>query len=45
MMIVIDSREQSPFVFQHEKYAGAIVESGSLDTGDYSLSGLTDRVR
>jgi hypothetical protein len=44
MKIVIDSREQCPFTFQHEKYAGTIVEAGSLDTGDYSLAGLVDRV-
>ena len=40
----MDSREQVPFAFQHEKYSGTAVESGTLDTGDYSLAGLTDRV-
>lgn len=44
MKILIDNREQSPFTFQHEKYAGTVTESGTLDTGDYSLVGLTDRV-
>lgn len=44
MKIVIDSREQAPFAFEHEKYAGTVAESGALDTGDYSLAGLTDRV-
>ena len=44
MLIVIDSREQAPFAFQHEKYAGTVVEVGTLDTGDYSLAGLSDRV-
>lgn len=44
MRIIIDTREQAPFDFKHEKYAGAIIESGSLDTGDYSLAGLIDRV-
>ncbi len=44
MRIVIDTREQAPFAFQHEKYAGTETEPGSLDTGDYSLAGLTDRV-
>lgn len=44
MRIVIDTREQAPFGFQHEKYAGTVIESGSLDTGDYSLAGLIDRV-
>ncbi len=44
MKIIIDSREQAPFAFQHEKYAGTVAEVGALDTGDYSLAGLTDRV-
>jgi len=44
MKVIIDSREQAPFAFQHEKYAGTVAEVGTLDTGDYSLSGLTDRV-
>lgn len=44
MKIIIDSREQAPFTFQHEKYAGTVAEPGTLDTGDYSLAGLTDRV-
>ena len=44
MKIVIDSREQAPFAFQHERYAESVAEVGALDTGDYSLSGLTDRV-
>jgi ERCC4-type nuclease len=42
--IVIDTREQTPFTFGHEKYAGTVVIAGALDTGDYSLAGLTDRV-
>jgi hypothetical protein len=42
--IVIDSREQAPFAFEHAKYAGTVTEPGALDTGDYSLAGLTDRV-
>jgi len=42
--IIVDSREQCPFAFQGERYAGTIVEAGALDTGDYSLAGLTDRV-
>ena len=44
MKIIVDTREQSPFAFQHERYAGIIIEAGTLDTGDYSLAGLTDRV-
>ena len=44
MLILIDTREQAPFAFQHEKYAGATTAAGTLDTGDYSLAGLADRV-
>jgi hypothetical protein len=44
MTIIIDTREQAPFAFEHERYAGTIVEPGTLDTGDYSLAGLSDRV-
>ncbi|MDL2207532.1 hypothetical protein LJB82_02285 [Desulfovibrio sp. OttesenSCG-928-M16] len=44
MRVIVDSREQTPFTFAHEKYAGTVVEVGAIDTGDYSLAGLTDRV-
>jgi hypothetical protein len=44
MKIVIDSREQAPFTFEHARYSGTVAEVGTLDTGDYSLGGLTDRV-
>jgi len=44
MKILMDTREQTPFTFQHPKYAGTVVEVGTLDTGDYSLPGLTDKV-
>jgi hypothetical protein len=44
MRIVIDTREQAPFAFKHEKYIGVVIEPGALDTGDYSLAGLTDKV-
>ena len=27
MKIVIDSREQAPFAFEHEKYAGTVAEA------------------
>ncbi len=43
MKIIIDSREQAPFAFRHERYA-ATVEAGALTVGDYSLAGLEDRV-
>jgi ERCC4-type nuclease len=41
--VIIDTREQLPFAFDHAKYAGTVVEAGTLDVGDYSLAGLTDR--
>lgn len=44
MKIIVDSREQAPFTFQHERYEGVSIEEGALSTGDYSLAGLTDRV-
>ena len=44
MKIVVDSREQAPFTSEHGKYTGSVAEVGALDTGDYSLGGLTDRV-
>ena len=44
MKIIVDSREQAPFTFKHERYAGTVIESGALSVGDYSLSGLCDRV-
>ena len=44
MKIIIDSREQAPFAFANKKYAGTVTDVGTLDTGDYSLAGLTDRV-
>lgn len=43
MLIVVDSREQAPFSFAHERYA-AQVRQGALTVGDYSLAGLEDRV-
>ena len=44
MKVVMDTREQAPFTFAHERYTGTSVEAGTLYTGDYSLVGLTDRV-
>lgn len=44
MKIVRDSREQSPFHFEGEKYEGVPVIEGTLTTGDYSLVGLESRV-
>jgi DNA excision repair protein ERCC-4 len=41
MRIVVDSREQAPFLF--EGY-GAEVAQGTLTAGDYSLAGLESLV-
>ena len=41
LKILVDSREQSPYLFNG--YA-ATATRGTLDTGDYSLQGLTDLV-
>ena len=43
MLIVVDSREQCPFDFRHEKYE-ATTQAGALSVGDYSLAGLEDKV-
>jgi len=42
MRILIDSREQAPYAFQ--RYEGVTVETATLQTGDYSLAGLQDRI-
>src|SRR5574344_2648176 len=43
MRVIVDSREQAPFSFAHEKY-GVTVAVGALTVGDYSLAGLEDKV-
>lgn len=43
MRIIVDTREQLPFAFRHERYE-VETEIGALGVGDYSLAGLTDRV-
>ena len=43
MKIIVDSREQAPFTFSHERYQ-VTLETGTLSLGDYSLAGLSDRV-
>ena len=43
MKLIIDSREQAPFTFNHERY-GVETVRGALTVGDYSLAGLEDRV-
>lgn len=44
MKIIVDTREQRPFRFEDKCYGSVKVEQASLQTGDYSLAGLTDRV-
>lgn len=46
MRVIIDNREQTPFWFNREFYQsrGVTSEQGTLQIGDYSLAGLTDRV-
>lgn len=45
MKIIIDPREQCPFTFQgYSGFAGVETELGTLQSGDYSLAGLVDRV-
>lgn len=44
MKILIDTREQCPFTFEHAKYTEIVVELTTVDCGDYSLAGLADQV-
>lgn len=44
MKIIIDSREQHAFTFQGNRYADVQIERGALQSGDYSLAGLPDRI-
>ena len=43
MKILVDSREQRPFNFEHERY-DVQIQPGTLTVGDYSLAGLQDKV-
>ena len=43
MKIIIDTREQEPVTFRHEKM-NATTALGTLAVGDYSLAGLEDKV-
>ena len=43
MTILVDTREQRPFTFEHERY-GVQIQPGTLTVGDYSLRGLEDKV-
>ena len=42
MKIIVDSREQAAYLF--DRYPCVTVETGTLNTGDYSLSGLQDKI-
>jgi DNA excision repair protein ERCC-4 len=42
LRIIQDSREQAPYSFA--SFPDVACEVGTLDTGDYSLSGFTDRI-
>ena len=45
MRVVVDSREQDGYRFDNAPlYANTVVERGCLQTADYSLAGLTDKV-
>lgn len=43
MKILIDTREQAPFLFQGKFFEGVETERAGLPTGDYSLAGLVDK--
>lgn len=43
MKILVDTREQRPFTFEHERY-DVQIQPGTLSAGDYSLAGLQDKV-
>lgn len=44
MKVIVDSREQCPYLFQGKLYEGVTTIEGTLQSGDYSLAGLTDRI-
>jgi hypothetical protein len=41
--LIVDSREQAPYFFDHPRYAVEVIP-GTLKTGDYSLEGFEDQV-
>lgn len=43
MQVIVDTREQRPFTFEHERY-DVQIQPGTLSIGDYSLRGLEDKV-
>ena len=43
MQVIVDTREQRPFTFEHERY-DVQIQPGTLSVGDYSLRGLEDKV-
>ncbi len=44
MIILADSREQSPYKFVAKQYEGTTTERATLTTGDYSLAGLESHI-
>ena len=42
MIILHDTREQTPYLF--ERYPDVTIQPAALQTADYSLHGLTDRI-
>ena len=44
MQIVIDSREQRPFQFEGDIYSGTEIKQGALQSGDYSIKGLENKI-
>ena len=43
MQVIVDTREQRPFNFEHERY-DVQIQPWTLTVGDYSLRGLEDKV-
>jgi ERCC4-type nuclease len=44
MKILVDTREQDPYTFAPPRYADVQTEAATLQTSDYSLAGLTDKI-
>lgn len=44
MRIIRDSREKHPFNYSGKRYEDVEVVESTLNVGDYSLAGLTDKI-
>ncbi len=44
MKLIVDTREQLPFEFTHERYKDATLQKGTLSIGDYSVFGFENSV-